>query len=98
MVAAMPDGPHDYLQRIGRLVRDARKHRNLTQHQLAEAIGTGQSAINRIEQGHQNLSLEMLSLIGDALDSEIVPPGHSGPMHLRVEGGQRLAGTISVKT
>jgi len=94
----MSDGPHDYLHRIGRLIRDARKHRGLTQHQLAEAIGTSQSAINRIEQGNQNLSLELLSRIGDALDSEIVSLGHSGPMHLRVRGGQPLAGTISVKT
>jgi UDP-N-acetylglucosamine 1-carboxyvinyltransferase len=97
----MPEGLQsstDYLHRIGRLIRDSRKHRSLTQHQLAEAIGTSQSAINRIEQGHQNLSLEMLSRIGDALDSEIVSLGHSGPMHLRVVGGQQLSGTISVKT
>ena len=61
-----------YKGRIGNLIRDARKHRGLTQHQLAELLATSQSAINRIEKGHQNLSLEMLARIGAALDSEIV--------------------------
>src|SRR6188474_1678866 len=88
----------DYKGRIGNLIRDARKHRGLTQHQLAELLGTSQSAINRIERGHQNLSLEMLARIGEALDSEIVSLGAPGPMHLRVAGGTRLAGTIDVKS
>ena len=53
----------DYLARIGNLIRDARKHRGWTQQQLADELSTSQSAVNRIERGHQNLSLEMLSLI-----------------------------------
>ena len=57
----------DYKGRIGNLIRDARKHRGLTQQQLAELLATSQSAINRIEKGHQNLSLEMLARIGAAL-------------------------------
>src|SRR3954466_5333716 len=88
----------EYLRRIGTLIRDARKHRGLSQAQLAATIGTSQSAVNRIEQGNQNLSMDMLSRISDALDSEIMSLGHSGPMHLRVTGGQRLSGSISVKT
>ncbi|HSS67065.1 MAG TPA: UDP-N-acetylglucosamine 1-carboxyvinyltransferase [Nocardioidaceae bacterium] len=87
-----------YLTRIGKLIRDARKHRGYTQAQLADVLGTSQSAINRIERGHQNLSLEMLARIGDALDSEIVSLGVSGPMHLRVAGGTVLSGEIDVKT
>lgn len=97
----MADGTlllNDYLRRIGTLVRDSRKHRGWTQTQLAEALGTSQSAINRIEQGNQNLSLEMLSRISKALDSEIVSLGTSGPMHLRVIGGRKLSGSISVKS
>ncbi len=87
-----------YLGRIGTLIRDARKHRGLTQAQLAEALGSSQSAVNRIERGHQNLSLEMLARIGDALDSEIVSLGTSGPMHLRVTGGVQLSGSIDVNS
>ena len=87
----------DYKGRIGNLIRDARKHRGLTQQQLAERLSTSQSAINRIEKGHQNLSLEMLARIGAALDSEIVALG-AGPTHLRVTGPTTLSGTIEVKT
>ncbi|HEX3787444.1 MAG TPA: UDP-N-acetylglucosamine 1-carboxyvinyltransferase [Pseudonocardiaceae bacterium] len=88
----------EYLRQVGRLVRDSRKHRGWTQTQLAEALGTSQSAINRIEQGNQNLSLDLVTRIGQALNSEIVSLGHAGPMHLRVTGGQTLSGSISVKT
>ena len=61
--------------RIGNLIRDARKHRGWTQQQLADELNTSQSAVNRIEQGHQNLTLEMLARIGEALDSELVSLG-----------------------
>ncbi|MGH3348923.1 MAG: helix-turn-helix domain-containing protein [Nocardioides sp.] len=87
----------DYKGRIGNLIRDARKHRGMTQQQLAERLSTSQSAINRIEKGHQNLSLEMLARIGSALDSEIVALG-AGPTHLRVTGPTTLSGSIAVKT
>jgi len=88
----------DYLARIGNLIRDARKHRGWTQADLAESLATSQSAVNRIERGHQNLSLEMLARIGEALDSEFVSLGAPGPMHLRVVGGTRLSGSIAVKS
>jgi UDP-N-acetylglucosamine 1-carboxyvinyltransferase len=88
----------DYLVRIGGLIRDARQHRGWTQEQLATELSTSQSAVNRIERGGQNLSLEMLARIGEALDSEIVTLGSSGPSHLRVTGGIQLSGAIDVKT
>ncbi len=89
----------DYLRRIGTLIRDSRKRRGWTQAQLADALGTSQSAITRIEQGNQNLSLEMLTRIGKALDAEIVSLGAGvTPTHLRVAGGVRLTGSIGVKS
>src|SRR5680860_1240274 len=89
----------DYLNRIGNLIRDARKHRGWTQQQLADSLSTSQSAVNRIEQGHQNLSLEMVARIGEALDSEIVTLGvATGPTHLRVKGPTTLSGSIDVKS
>ena len=87
----------DYLSRIGYLIRDARKHRGWTQAQLAEVLNTSQSAVNRIERGHQNLSLEMIARIGEALDSELVSLG-AGPTHLRVHGPTTLSGSIDVKS
>ena len=88
----------DYLNRIGNLIRDARRHKGMTQTDLATSLGTSQSAVARIEQGGQNLSLEMLARIGEALDSEFVSLGHSQPQHLRVVGGAQLSGSIEVKT
>src|SRR6476469_3066311 len=70
----------------------------MTQSDLADLLGTSQGAVTRIEQGKQNLSLDMLAKIGDALDSEFVSLGHSGPQHLRIVGGQKLTGSIDVKT
>ena len=87
-----------YLQRIGSLIRDARRHKGLTQAELARSLGTSQSAVARIEQGQQNLSLETLARIGESLDSEFVSVGHSGPQHLRIVGGRKLRGSIDVKT
>ena len=87
----------DYLARIGKLIRDARTHRGWTQQQLADVLNTSQSAVNRIERGHQNITLEMVARIGEALDSEIVSFG-VGPTHLRVTGPTTLSGSIDVKS
>ena len=82
---------------IGTLIRDARTARGWTQQQLADQLATSQSAVNRIEHGGQNLSLEMLARIGEAVNSEIVSLG-AGPTHLRVTGPTTLSGTIEVKS
>jgi UDP-N-acetylglucosamine 1-carboxyvinyltransferase len=88
----------DYPARIGTLIREARRHQGLSQSDLADLLGTSQSAIARIEQGQQNLSLEMLARIGASLDSEFVSVGHSVAQHLRIVGGTKLSGAIDVKT
>src|SRR6476469_4455619 len=95
--AALPIAP-DPLAAVGSLVRSARQGRGLTQAQLAERLGTSQSAVHRIEQGAQNVSLEMLTRIGAALDSPIVTLGGPQRTHLRVHGGQTLSGRIDVNT
>ncbi|MGJ3509570.1 helix-turn-helix domain-containing protein [Enemella sp. A6] len=84
--------------RVGNLIRDARKHRGLTQSQLAEKLGTSQSAIHRIESGNQNLSLDTINRIAVALDQEIITPAGHGPTHLRINGGNRLSGSIAVRS
>ncbi|MCE1177505.1 MAG: UDP-N-acetylglucosamine 1-carboxyvinyltransferase [Micrococcales bacterium] len=87
----------DYLNRIGSLIRDARRHKGMTQNDLAELLGTSQGAVGRIEQGKQNLSLEMIARIGEALDRELVTVTNT-PQHLRITGGTQLSGSIDVKT
>jgi UDP-N-acetylglucosamine 1-carboxyvinyltransferase len=88
----------DYKQKIGKLIQRNRQERSMTQAQLATALGTSQSAINRIENGGQNLSLEMLARISDVLSSEIVTLSKSGTLNFKIEGGRKLSGSIGVKT
>ena len=97
-VTAIDSPPDSAMQRIGLLVRDARRHRGLTQQQLAERLGTSQSAVARIEQGGQNLTLELLGRLSAALESELISVGPAGPTHLRVIGGRPLAGSVTVKS
>lgn len=88
----------DYKTKIGKLIQETRQFRGLTQAQLAEALGTSQSAINRIEKGGQNISLEMLARISDVLSSEIISLNKSGKLNFRINGGKKLSGEIEVKT
>ncbi len=92
------EGEKDYLARIGALVLAARQDRGLTQAELAAALSSSQSAVNRIEKGQQNMTLEMLARIGNVLNSELVSVGQTGPSHLRVQGGTELSGAIDVKS
>src|SRR4051795_12625563 len=89
-------GEASVMQRIGVLVRDARRHRGLTQLQLAERLGTSQSAVARIEQGGQNLTLDLLGRLSAALGSELFSVGPARPTHLRVVGGSPLQGSVKV--
>lgn len=45
---------------IGELIKEERKHANLTQEQLAEKIGAKKSFISRIENGHSDIQLSTL--------------------------------------
>jgi len=50
----------------------ARARKGMTQKQLAEKVGTKQSAIARIEGGNSNPSFDFLEKITKALDSELI--------------------------
>ena len=88
---------NDFRQKIGSLIKQTRVSRGLTQAEFAAALGTSQSAVNRIENGGQNVSLEMLARIGEVLSSEIVSLNTHGN-NLQITGGRKLKGTIEVKT
>ena len=87
-----------YLDKIGALIHETRQMRGLTQAELADAVGTSQSAINRIEKGGQNLSLEMVSRISDVLSSRILQLNRPGKTNFVINGGKKLSGSIEVKT
>lgn len=88
----------NYLEKIGILIQKNRQRRGMTQAELAEAIGTSQSAINRIERGGQNISLDMIARIDEVLSSEIVRLNDTGKANFLIQGGKKLHGSIQVKT
>jgi len=84
-------------ERIGDFVARLRQERGMTQTEFAKRLGTSQSAVNRIEKGRQNLSLETLSRLSEVLNKQIISIG-SGSVNLRIEGGHELHGNIQLKT
>ncbi len=87
-----------YKTKIGILIQETRQARGMTQAHLAEALNTSQSAINRIEKGGQNISLEMVARISEVLSSNIISLNPNGKINFRVNGGRELSGSIEVKT
>jgi UDP-N-acetylglucosamine 1-carboxyvinyltransferase len=84
-------------QRLGALISEIRQIRGLTQTEFAKKLQTSQSAVNRIEKGGQNLSLDMLSRISEVLEKPLINVGNQG-VNLRIEGGHELSGEITLKT
>src|SRR5258706_14845273 len=89
---------HETNEKIGRLIYQIRQERGLTQAGFARQLGTSQSAVNRIEHGKQNLSLETLGRISDVLDKQLISINRSGTVSLKIEGGHELSGEIAIKT
>lgn len=83
--------------KIGTLIARIRQERGLTQSEFAKRLSTSQSAVNRIEHGKQNLSMETLGRISDVLNKQLISLNGSA-MNLRIEGGHELSGEITLKT
>ncbi|MCA9324946.1 UDP-N-acetylglucosamine 1-carboxyvinyltransferase [Candidatus Saccharibacteria bacterium] len=84
-------------QKIGHLIHQLREERGMTQAEFARRLKTSQSAVNRMEHGGQNLSLETLGRISDVLKKPLLTI-NSGTVNLRIEGGHELSGEITLKT
>lgn len=84
-------------EKIGELIAQIRQERGLTQTEFARQLSTSQSAVNRIEKGKQNLSLETLGRISDVLQKQLISIS-GGSTNLRIEGGHELHGAITLKT
>lgn len=84
-------------EKIGELIAHIRQERGLTQAEFAKRLNTSQSAVNRMEHGRQNLSLETLGRISDVLNKQLISVT-GGAVNLRVEGGHELSGNITLKT
>src|SRR5579871_3421097 len=84
-------------EKIGQLIAQIRQERNLTQAEFAKRLATSQSAVNRMEHGKQNLSLETLGRISDVLNKQLISVSGQA-VNLRIEGGHELSGNIRLKT
>lgn len=84
-------------EKIGHLIYQIRQERGMTQASFAKQLKTSQSAVNRIEHGKQNMSLDMLGRISDVLNKPLISISE-GAVNLQIEGGHELSGSISVKT
>ena len=84
-------------EKIGQLIAQIRQERGLTQAEFARRLSTSQSAVNRMEHGRQNLSLETLGRISDVLNKQLISVS-GGAVNLRIEGGHELSGEITLKT
>ncbi len=65
------------MDRIGALVKEMRRHAQLTQRELAERAGTSQSAIAKLEQGESNPTIDTIErwarAAGFAVQFTLVP-------------------------
>jgi UDP-N-acetylglucosamine 1-carboxyvinyltransferase len=84
-------------EKIGNLIYQIRQERGLTQAEFARRLSTSQSAVNRIEHGKQNLSLETLGRISEVLQKPLISISE-GAINLRIEGGHELHGEVTLKT
>ncbi|CAN5429145.1 UDP-N-acetylglucosamine 1-carboxyvinyltransferase [soil metagenome] len=84
-------------EKIGSLIYQVRQEKGLTQAEFAKRLNTSQSAVNRIEHGKQNLSMDMLGRISDVLNKQIISL-NTNSISLRIEGGHELRGEITLKT
>ena len=84
-------------EKIGQLIAQVRQEKGLTQAEFARRLNTSQSAVNRMEHGRQNLSLETLGRISDVLNKQLLSL-NQGAINLHIEGGHDLKGEITLKT
>ncbi len=82
---------------IGNLIAQIRQERGLTQAEFAKRLNTSQSAVNRMEHGKQNLSIETLGRISDVLNKQLISLSGKA-VNLRIDGGYELSGDIALKT
>src|SRR3954465_15937636 len=84
-------------EKIGHMIAQIRQEKGLTQAEFARRLNTSQSAVNRMEHGRQNLSLETLGRISDVLNKQLLTLNR-GAINLHIEGGHELKGEITLKT
>lgn len=59
-----------FRKKLGKRIREVRKEQKITQEQLAFESGVGRRVIVHIEKGIQNVTVDTLYALADALDVE----------------------------
>ena len=80
------------------MIRDGRLARGWSQQRLADEVGTAQSAVHRIENGQQNLSLSMIDRLAEALNQPLILTATEGKVNFQITGPTTLSGDIEVRT
>ncbi len=78
--------------KIGLFIKDLREERGLTQAELADSLGSSQSAIARMEKGEQNLTIAQLAKVSELLGHQILSLQKS--IDFEVTGGRTLSGKV----
>jgi UDP-N-acetylglucosamine 1-carboxyvinyltransferase len=77
---------------LGEFIKNLREERGMTQNELAESLGTSQSAVARMETGEQNLTSNNLNEISKIFGRKIINPTNS--IDFQITGNQELKGSI----
>lgn len=79
---------------IGSFIQNLREARGLTQKEFAKTLKTSQSAVARMEAGHQNLSTDLLSKVSSVLGHKILALNNT--IDFEVHGGRKLSGRAKI--
>ncbi len=79
---------------VGRLMRQVRELRGMSQAELARILHTSQSAVARMERGGQNFSTSLLGKISKALGRKMIAVSSS--MDFAIHGGAPLKGEVTI--
>jgi transcriptional regulator with XRE-family HTH domain len=60
--------------KVGRIIREARMRKGLTQKELAQKMGTYQPIISRLEGGKDLPTLSFMRRMADSYNTELLPP------------------------
>jgi UDP-N-acetylglucosamine 1-carboxyvinyltransferase len=83
-------------EKIGLFIKKLREEKGMTQGEFAKKLKTSQSAVARIESGHQNVTIEQLMKMSEVLNHNIV--SIQDTIDFKVEGGRKLKGSIATNT
>ena len=60
------------MEKIAQQIKDVRLNLGYTQKDLAEKLGVIQQYISKIENGHENISIDALKKVADALEKKLI--------------------------